>query len=46
MAGRRFVLEPPAELRPDLILPGGATIAGALRALPADPAVRRSGALT
>ncbi len=46
MASRRFVLEPLAELGPDLVLPGGSTVAETLRALPAEPVVRRSGALT
>ncbi len=35
---RRFVLQPLAEIRPDLVLPGSSrSIADALRALPEDP---------
>ena len=40
--GRRFVLQPLADLRPDLILPGEhLTVADILRALPENPRVTR-----
>jgi 2-amino-4-hydroxy-6-hydroxymethyldihydropteridine diphosphokinase len=45
LVSRRFVLEPLAELRPDLILPGGRTVADVLGTMPAEPVVRRVGAL-
>ena len=41
MTARRFVLQPLAEIRPDLVLPGqDLTVAQLLAALPALPAVR------
>ena len=41
MTARRFVLQPLAEIRPDLVLPGqDLTVAQLLAALPAAPAVR------
>ncbi len=46
MRGRRFVLEPLAELRPDLKLPGGPTVTDALAALGSDQPARRVGVLT
>jgi 2-amino-4-hydroxy-6-hydroxymethyldihydropteridine diphosphokinase len=45
LASRRFVLEPLAELAPDLALPGGGTVSDALAAAGDEPAVRRIGAL-
>jgi 2-amino-4-hydroxy-6-hydroxymethyldihydropteridine diphosphokinase len=45
LAARRFVLEPLADLAPDLALPGGGTVRGALDALPTEPSVRRVGIL-
>jgi 2-amino-4-hydroxy-6-hydroxymethyldihydropteridine diphosphokinase len=44
--GRRFVLEPLAELRPDLKLPGGPTVADALAALGSNQPAYRVGVLT
>jgi 2-amino-4-hydroxy-6-hydroxymethyldihydropteridine diphosphokinase len=41
LASRRFVLEPLAALQPDLVLPGGLTVAAALAALGSTPVVRR-----
>jgi len=42
MTTRRFVLQPLADIRPDLVLPGEArTVAELLADLPASPAVRR-----
>lgn len=42
MMERRFVLEPLAELAPDMVISGiGMTVAAALALLPASPAVRR-----
>ena len=41
MTTRRFVLQPLADIRPDLVLPGQSlTVAQLLAALPASPAVR------
>jgi 2-amino-4-hydroxy-6-hydroxymethyldihydropteridine diphosphokinase len=45
LMSRRFVLEPLAELRPEMSVPGGPTIREALGALPKEPAVRRAGVL-
>lgn len=46
MLQRRFVLEPLAELVPNMVIPGiNLTVAAALACLPATPAVRRYGEL-
>jgi 2-amino-4-hydroxy-6-hydroxymethyldihydropteridine diphosphokinase len=45
VTSRRFVLVPLLELDPDLALPDGTKLAGALTALGADERVERAGAL-